>query len=437
MVSFYFRGQVAASKSLMNRALIVQSFCPQLEVIGNSGASDVTNMKQALHAFFAGEKELWVGEGGTVLRFLLFRVSRQPGRWILRGTKRLFSRPQSEGEYLLKQLGVSCTWGEDYVIIESQAWQYSQQAVSLTLNSSSQFASGLVLCCLNLDQDISLVCNAEDDSQASWSYFLMTLGLLERLGVPFTQEFKAGKRFLFINKGALPQVWRYVVEPDWSNLAALLVAAKVGGQVELQGLHSTTYLQPDAEILRLFDVDYSSFQSLVEKNSSFQNFSNLKEPQTGEKRIEDTKSSNLSSLLPKKVELRASPIHSFSWSFQQTPDLLPVLAVLAAFSEGDCLFTDFERATLKESDRVSNTLALLSYAGVPYSLNENRLIIHGQGLTWTPRAFTFDPDQDHRMAMAAGIFKLRQPKIKVLQPEVVNKSFPEFWRILGMEGELS
>ncbi len=51
----------------------------------------------------------------------------------------------------------------------------------------------------------------------------------------------------------------------------------------------------------------------------------------------------------------------------------------------------------------------------------------------TPQGpFTFDPAQDHRMAMAAGVLKAAGVELRVLNPRVVNKSYPSFWEDTGL-----
>ena len=60
------------------------------------------------------------------------------------------------------------------------------------------------------------------------------------------------------------------------------------------------------------------------------------------------------------------------------------------------------------------------------------MTIHG-GLIPIPLkdAHPFDPAQDHRMAMAAALLNLAGANLKILTPEVVDKSFPEFWDLFS------
>jgi 3-phosphoshikimate 1-carboxyvinyltransferase len=42
-----------------------------------------------------------------------------------------------------------------------------------------------------------------------------------------------------------------------------------------------------------------------------------------------------------------------------------------------------------------------------------------------------DPHDDHRIAMALALVGLRRPGITIADPEVVGKSYPNFWRDLA------
>src|SRR5580698_1908660 len=104
---FTFDGEISASKSLFNRALVVQSFAPSLTVLGASTADDVVAMRAALATLTAGRAEpIDCGEAGTVLRFMALRASRIPGVHTLTGSERLFARPHNELIPILSQLSV-------------------------------------------------------------------------------------------------------------------------------------------------------------------------------------------------------------------------------------------------------------------------------------------------------------------------------------------
>ncbi len=105
------------------------------------------------------------------------------------------------------------------------------------------------------------------------------------------------------------------------------------------------------------------------------------------------------------------------------PDLVPVLAVLAAAKQG-ATFTDIRRLRLKESDRVASTIAMLESLGGKAESTENTLTVYGTGLT----GGTVDSFGDHRIAMAAAIAATVCAKpVSITGAECVKKSYPGFW----------
>lgn len=117
-------------------------------------------------------------------------------------------------------------------------------------------------------------------------------------------------------------------------------------------------------------------------------------------------------------------------SASDIPDLIPVLAIVAAASNG-AVFTEIGRLRYKESDRVASIIAMIESLGGKADATENTLTIHGTGL----RGGVVDSFGDHRIAMSAAIAATvcKEP-VTVLGAECVNKSYPGFWddyRALG------
>ncbi len=117
------------------------------------------------------------------------------------------------------------------------------------------------------------------------------------------------------------------------------------------------------------------------------------------------------------------------------PDLVPILAVVAAAKQG-AVFTDIRRLRLKESDRVASTIAMLENLGGKAEATENTLSVYGTGLI----GGTVNSYGDHRIAMAAAIAATvcKEP-VTILGAECVKKSYPGFWedyiRLGGNYGE--
>ena len=106
------------------------------------------------------------------------------------------------------------------------------------------------------------------------------------------------------------------------------------------------------------------------------------------------------------------------------PDLVPVLAVVAARNKG-AVFTNIRRLRLKESDRVATVIEMIQFLGGMAESTEDTLTIYGTGLT----GGTVNSYNDHRIAMAAAIAAtVCTSPVTILGAEAVNKSYPGFWK---------
>lgn len=106
-----------------------------------------------------------------------------------------------------------------------------------------------------------------------------------------------------------------------------------------------------------------------------------------------------------------------------TPDLLPVLSVVAAFKKG-ATFTGIHRLRYKESDRITSVCSMLRNCGIEATVADNSLTIKPGDF----QACTVDSFSDHRIAMAAAIVAtVAEGPITILNAQCVNKSYPRFW----------
>ena len=386
MSELHFVGKVSASKSQMNRALIVQSFYPHLNVEGDSSCEDCQYMKRALQQFQQGQKELDCGEAGTVLRFLALRVSRQKGEFVLKGSKRLFSRPQNDLLKTLMQLGCEVEMGESYLKINSYGWKPQGDGLHVSQKQSSQFLSALLLSAWDLPRPLFIHKNPE--AQVSQSYLNMTLHFLGSMGM----EVKHSRDGYFIEKQQSLSVSTFHLEPDMSSCYALACHALLRGSVRIQDFphHS---VQPDfafVNLLKLMGAEiYYKENTLVVKKSD--------------------------NLTPMAIE------------FNEIPDMFPMTASLFGFLPQESRLYGASHLAYKESHRVENSIKLLTAVGrKAYPWKDGLYIEEGEA-NKDMEETVFDEDQDHRMAMAASLYMAMGFPLKLKNPNVVNKSYPEFW----------
>ncbi len=390
---FNFQGKLDISKSWMNRALIIQSFDPvNLIIEGSSSSQDVILLQQALADLSNSKKEFHAGLGGTTFRFLALRVSRHVGEFFIHAQPALLARPQNELLNIFEQLGVQARFETGGLRIKSQGWKEPQGILKVCTNESSQFLSAVLLSSVNLAFDLHI---RIEDETISADYFKYTLHLLGQCGIRAI-EFEDS---IFVAKAQKVNPSVLIGEVDVSSAFSLVVAGIFGGMVKIENWNSQT-LQPDIQFLKFFQrmgIQYEA-QGQSFKINQQHDYKNL--------------SANLSSC----------------------PDLFPVLAVLCAFSKGESHLYGATQLKFKESDRIKKTTELLKKCGFDVQDLEDGIRIKGDSdqKFSLQKEIVFNPEHDHRMAMAGAILKLRGIPVRLTQPEVVNKSYPQFYQHIGL-----
>ena len=398
--------RIESSKSLLNRALVIQSFAPRIvEVEGNSSAADVRDMRIALQQFSA-RQPIWCGSAGTVFRFMALRASRESGTFVLTGTSQLLSRPHDELIQMLAQLGVRAEFCDDgfgrrFFVVSGQGWKQPLTPLKISASISSQFLSAITLSSWNLNFDLE--CQVDGQHFVSESYFTMSLALLRQAGmnVEFVND------CLKIKSSQSPTPTCLKIEPDLSSSFASAAMGLFAPHGVRMGWPVGVPLQPDAEFVEIL----RSMGAMVDFSSGVLTVSPIVQ-------------SNLTSFQPIDVSLK------------ECPDLGPVLSVLCVLAAGTSRLRDVGHLRHKESDRLQKIQQLLNVAGVSSSIveTESDLALEIDGMSRLPTGtFRYDCADDHRMAMAAGLL------IRIAQTyapqfvlhldgaESVAKSYSRFW----------
>ena len=106
-------------------------------------------------------------------------------------------------------------------------------------------------------------------------------------------------------------------------------------------------------------------------------------------------------------------------------DELPVIAVAAAFAEGETVIRDAQELKVKESNRIASMVAELSKAGVDVEETDDGMIVRGGE---KPHGASFETYKDHRIAMSLSILGLAaEGASRIDEPEVVAISYPDFF----------
>ena len=126
-------------------------------------------------------------------------------------------------------------------------------------------------------------------------------------------------------------------------------------------------------------------------------------------------------------------LHPTTIDARDIPDLVPVLAALAASIPGTTIITGAARLRLKESDRLVTTAATLNALGGQVAVTDDGLIIQGKAHLL---GGTVDAAGDHRIAMAAAVAACAcSEPVVITGAQAVEKSYPTFWHDLRALGK--
>ncbi|MFP3041496.1 3-phosphoshikimate 1-carboxyvinyltransferase [Treponema primitia] len=238
-------------------------------------------------------------------------------------------------------------------------------------------------------------------------YIEMTLSYLKAQGIPF-QDTEDFSRFS-IPGGARYRPMNGPVPGDFSSAAFPGgIAAITGGPVTLLGL--------DREDTQ---GDKAFFDMLSEMGCAVEWSRNLQ------------RSTNTNPVEWSLTVSRTGPLRGGEFDLNATPDLLPMMAVTAAYAEGDTALVNVAHARIKETDRITVMAEELGKLGVRTTERPDGLIIHGNGAKGLTGG-QVDGRGDHRivMALAAGALGAAGP-VEIAAAESAAVTYPGFLEMLG------
>ena len=286
---------------------------------------------------------------------------------------------------------------------ETKAWK---DRVVIRASQSSQFVSALLMIAPALPKGLHLIL---DGPMTSKPYVEMTLKLMSRCGINWNWNKNA---ITIPNQDYAPPPDIHV-EPDWSAAAFFYEMAALAKQAELEfpGLQAVNSVQGDAIAADLF------------------------QPLGISSKLTD------SGIVIKKIE--GGRMRSFKQDFSNFPDLAQPIVVTCAGLGIASHFKGLQSLRLKETDRIRALQKELAKISVSFHEERSHGGTEGVGVHGVTRADTpyrldgdtpaiegvvFETWEDHRMAMALAPLSLLAP-IGIENPEVVSKSFPEYWNV--------
>jgi 3-phosphoshikimate 1-carboxyvinyltransferase len=332
---------------------------------------------------------------GSVLRFLLPLLTVTRGHYLMTGNERMQQRPVGALVDALRITGADIEYLENYgfppLLVRGRA--ITGRRITLDASVSSQFLTALLLLAPKFEEGLTIELTGKP---VSWPYVKMTTEILTELGIQVILQENA------IRVYHKPHIRSEIeVEPDWSAASfwySMLSMAE-RGNVYFPGLHKSGR-QGDQQVATFFRE--LGVDTIEEKNG-------------------------IRILKVKRVK------NIFQADFAGFPDLaLPViLSCSAAGMMGS--FSGLERLRIKESDRIEAMTDGLLKTGLSLS-EEPTGTWKSSGLLKDPFDLHISDYEDHRVAMTFACLAMKGFTVNIDHPEVVNKSYPDFWKDLESVG---
>jgi 3-phosphoshikimate 1-carboxyvinyltransferase len=125
---------------------------------------------------------------------------------------------------------------------------------------------------------------------------------------------------------------------------------------------------------------------------------------------------------------RQGPLKGGTFDLNDTPDLLPVMAVLGAYAQGETALVNVAHARIKETDRIAVMARELGKLGAAVRERPDGLVMQGGGL----RGGTVDGHGDHRVVMALAVAALgADGPVEIEGAESAAVTYPAFPELMG------
>lgn len=402
---------IPGSKSYTNRSLLLAALTKKSVKIINHLVSDDTKalvdcLKRLGIKVLENDKSITVESdissiknrsydldanlSGTTIRFILALSAIIPGVKILYGKEGLNKRPIGDLVDGLRQLGAKIDYLEKkgFPPIRVSASKLNPGTLRIKGSVSSQYISAILMIAPLIGEiDIKIIGN-----QGSKPFIDMTIDTMKKFGVRVSNE--NYKRYK-IEENQKYNIDKYVVEGDYSSAGYFFaIAALTKSTITVKNLNSNS-VQADREFLDI--LEKMGNKIIYGKN---------------------------------KVTVVGKGVKPINVDMENCPDQVQTVAILAAFAKGVTKISGVQSLKVKETDRIQALKSELKKMGISVLTTKTTLAIHGGN----PQSANIQTYGDHRMAMSFAVAGTKLKDIEIVDPDVVNKTFPTFWKKLNSVG---
>ncbi len=400
---------VPGSKSIANRALVCAALadgestltgvpdgddteamldCLALMGLDLERGHNSVQLAGGIGRFRKGPLTLPTRLAGTTSRFITALAALGPGPYTIDGEPPLRRRPMAPLHEALTAMGVRVQAREHdgHLPVTVQGpIDVTLDEVTLRGDISSQYLTALMLIAPYFPNGLRFVLTTP---LVSRPYVRITAAVMAEFGVPGVE---LGDRIIIVPPGRYV-AREFAIEPDASSASYPLAAAAIcGGTVRVPGLTHAS-LQGDAAFCHVL----ARMGCTVRQDDSGTTVS------------------------------RHGTLKGIEIDMVDLSDLVPTLAAVGAFAEGTTDVHGVGFIRHKESDRLTDLCVELRRAGIDATDNRDGLVVRQS----RPHTATLATHHDHRLAMAFALVGLGASGIIVEDPDVVSKSWPDFWSMI-------
>lgn len=382
------------SKSISNRILIIRELSGNAYPIENLSLSDDT---KCLHDHLCTISnynnsdpplEVDAKNAGTVARFLTAFLAYKKGIWIVTGTQRMKQRPIKGLVDGLRQLGAQITYKDEegFLPLLINGGHLKSGNIEVDVSESSQFISAIMMLGPLLQEGLKIKFKG---NPVSFPYIEMTKRIMQEFGA------KVELSNHVIKITPTPYVFKPCKsESDWSSASYW---------------YETIALSDEGEI-RIPELGKNSLQGDSILADIYKQF--------GVKTIFDTKGI--------KLIKSGSVVKSFSFNFEDYPDIVPAVMTTCAALNINSEYQNIGHLAFKESNRIAALGQELEKIGAILTKDKDSYHLT-TNIKEPDTNLVFSTYGDHRIAMCLSPLVLKFINIEINDPNVVNKSYPEFW----------
>lgn len=379
------------SKSVCNRVQIIEAIRvggkkPMLTNM--STPNDIRIMHKALAK---GEGRIDIEDCGTAMRFLTAYFATKKGSYaILDGTPRMRERPIGKLVDALRFFGADIEYlrKDGYPPLKIHGKKLCGGSIEMT-GESSQFISALLLVAPQLGAPLKINWSVY---QKSTSYIFLTASLMRKAGA----ELLIKENEIEANNSPYVRNAFMRIEKDWTAASYWYSLCAITHQpIEIKYLRESD-AQGDKDLLNIFfnlgvNTIFTKEGIRLEYNNNWE-------------------------------------VPHLRVDFSNNPDLAQTVMATCVAMGISFNFTGLESLRIKETDRLSAMQNELRKLGAEIVVENEECVSWDGNIGNSQGSPIIETYGDHRMAMAFAAISPNFPGMTIKNAEVVNKSYPGFWK---------